>query len=267
MKFANIIVDGAPRAAVFDGDWKLLKDGLVTDDIIAGAAFDPAEAEAIDGAPVFGNVVTRPGKLLCVGLNYRSHADKVGLKRADCPILFSKFSDSLVPTGSEVYLPPWEDSYDYEAELVIVIGKTAVNVSVEEAGEYIFGYTAGNDLSVRDPQMRTSQWLIGKAMPGFGPCGPCITQRGDVDVEAGISIKSYVNGELRQDGSTDQMIFSCSEIVSFASKYIRLNPGDLIYTGTPAGVNLEKKEKNYLRPGDVVSVTIGGIGTLENRFI
>ena len=244
------------------------------DEVIAGADRTALEALAenktlpVIAKPEYLNVVQKPGKLICVGLNYRSHASKVDLKSAEVPILFSKFPDSLIPTGAPIELPEWEDSYDYEAELVIVIGKSAWGVSEENAGDYIFGYTCGNDLSCRVPQKRTSQWLIGKAMPGFGPCGPCITTADSIDPEKGIAIKSFVNGELRQDGSTTDMIFSCKKVLSYASHYIKLEPGDLIFTGTPAGVQLEKNssEAKWLKKGDKVEVEIEGIGTLVNEM-
>ena len=204
-----------------------------------------------------------------MGLNYRAHAEKVDLKSADVPILFSKFADSLVPSGAYVTLPAWEDSYDYEAELVIVMGMRAWNVTEEDAPSHIFGYTCGNDLSCRVPQKRTSQWLIGKALPGFGPCGPCIATADGFDPLSGKRIRSWVNGELRQDGSTADMIHSCARIVSYASRYIALEPGDLIFTGTPSGVALEKHgdEQKWLRPGDVVDVEIEGIGRLTNKMV
>lgn len=244
------------------------------DDIIAGAPRDTLAAMENDAAlpiveaPEYLNVVTRPGKLVCVGLNYRAHAEKVDLKSADVPILFSKFADSLVPSGACVTLPAWEDSYDYEAELVIVMGKRAWNVSEEDALGYVFGYSCGNDLSCRVPQKRTSQWLIGKAMPGFGPCGPCIVTSGGYDVKAGKNIRSYVNGQLRQNGSTADMISGCARIVSYASHYICLEPGDLIFTGTPSGVALEKDKKlPWLKKGDRVDIEIEGIGRLTNYMV
>lgn len=268
MKLANLVINEKNCACVWkDGEWINVSGQATIDEIISGREVNPDLGEKVFGEPAFGNVVDCPGKLVCVGLNYQSHADKVDLKRADTPILFSKFADALVPTKTEIQLPEWEDSYDYEAELVIVIGKTAWNVSEADALDYVFGYTAGNDVSVRDPQKRTSQWLIGKTMPGFGPCGPCVVTKDELDPVGGVGIKSYVNGELRQDGNTNEMIFSCAEIISYASRYIRLEPGDLIFTGTPSGVGLEKKEKNWLKPGDVVDIEIEKIGTLTNLFV
>lgn len=245
------------------------------DEVIAGADRAPLAAlEMDDNAPVVAepqylNVVDNVGKIVCVGLNYRSHAANVSLKTADVPILFSKFADSLAPGGANITLPAWEKSYDYEAELVIVMGKRAWNVEESDAAEYIFGYTCGNDLSCRVPQQRTSQWLIGKALPGFGPCGPYIATADGFDPTRGKRIRSWVNGELRQDGNTADMIHSCAKIVSYTSKYIALETGDLIFTGTPSGVELEKREgeQRWLRAGDTVEIEIEGIGRLVNRMV
>ena len=266
MKYCNVLLKNEIHLAV-ERDGRLYDlSPLTMEELLRGA--EPTEPGAEITEPVFANVV-KPQKLVCVGLNYKSHADRVAenFVRAETPILFSKFGNALVPSGADVELPPWEDSYDYEAELVIVIGKTAWNVDVSEAAEHIFGYTCGNDLSLRRAQKMTSQWLIGKTMPGFGPCGPFIVTADSFDPEKGKRIRSYVNGQLRQDGSTAEMIFSCAEIVSFASRYIRLEPGDLIYTGTPSGVALEQKDAKWLRPGDLVEVEIEEIGRLVNRMV
>ena len=277
MKLCNIVADGEIHLAIDTA--RGMVDATAAgfagnmDAVIRGAGMDELSGIAMDESlplvdtPVFANVVNKTGKLVCVGLNYRAHAEGVNMKLPEYPILFSKFDNALVPAGTDVTLPPWESSYDYEAELVIVMGKTAWNVSPEEAKDFIFGYTCGNDFSVRDAQMRSGQWLIGKTMPGFGPCGPCIVTADSFDPERGKQVRSYVNGVLRQNGSTDEMIFSCAQIVSYASKYIRLEPGDLIFTGTPSGVALEEQEKVWLKPGDLVDVYIEDIGTLTNRLI
>ncbi len=277
MKLCNITVGDETHLALMTG--RGLVDATAAgyagcmEELIAGGCRRALEKLAADEslpvveAPVFANVVNRVGKLVCVGLNYRAHAAGVNMKLPDYPILFSKFDNALVPAETDVTLPPWESSYDYEAELVIVMGKTAWNVSEDEAKDAIFGYTCGNDFSLRDAQMRSGQWLIGKTMPGFGPCGPCIVTADSFDPEEGKNVRSYVNGVLRQNGSTAEMIFSCARIVSYASKYIRLEPGDLIFTGTPSGVALEEKEKVWLKPGDVVDVFIEDIGTLTNRLV
>lgn len=252
------------RAAGYAGSMNELISGRCTE---ALKKYVEDESLPTVDSPVFANVVDPIGKLVCVGLNYRAHASGVHMKIPEYPILFSKFANALVPCGAPVELPEWESSYDYEAELVIVMGKECWNADEAEAKAAIFGYTCGNDFSLRDAQMRSGQWLIGKTMPGFGPCGPCIVTADSYDPEVPKAIRSYVNGQLRQDGSTGDMIFSCAKIISYASKYIKLCPGDLIFTGTPSGVALEGEEKHWLRPGDVVDVEIEGIGTLRNPLV
>ena len=275
MKLCNIQAGGETHLAIETArgvvDAAAAGCRLTMDAVIAGADRAPLEALAADASlpvvaePVYANVVDRVGKLVCIGLNYAEHARRTNMPIPDYPVLFSKFADALAPAGAAVALPAWETSYDYEAELVIVIGKKAWGVSEDEALEHVFGYTCGNDLSCRDAQMRSGQWLIGKTMPGFGPCGPFILTAEGYHPEEGKKIRSYVNGELRQDGTTSDMIFSCTDIVSYASKYICLEPGDLIFTGTPSGVALEGG-KTWLKKGDVVDVEIEGIGRLTNRM-
>ncbi len=210
------------------------------------------------------------GKILCVGLNYYDH-------RKECdefpdapkdPVLFSKFSNALAAHNEEIELSPVAEQYDYEAELVIVIGKTAKNVSVEEAPLFIFGYTAGNDISARDLQFRSGQWLIGKSMDKFGPVGPCLVTADSIDANH-LSISCKLNGEIRQSANTSDMIFSPARIVAYASSIMTLNAGDIIFTGTPAGVilGMTNPDKQWIKSGDVTEVTIEGIGTLTNKFI
>lgn len=276
MKLANITVDGQTRLALVTerGVVDVSGSGLTMERVISGQGMDKLRALEVDSSlpvvknPVYANVVSPVGKLVCVGLNYKDHAAKAKMQLPEYPILFSKFDNALAPCGSPVELPPWEKSYDYEAELVIVMGKSAWNVSEEEAMGCVFGYTCGNDMSLRDAQMRSGQWLIGKTMPAFAPCGPCITTADCLDPLSGAAVRCRVNGELRQDGSTADMIFDCAKIISYASKYIRLEPGDLIFTGTPSGVALEKGDDAFwLKPGDVVEVEIEGIGTLTNTMV
>ncbi len=217
--------------------------------------FDPAE------------LVSPASKVVCVGLNYRSHAEHAGFQIPETPNIFSKFTNAVAFDGDAVELPPWEHTYDYEAELVIVMGRTAWGVDREAAMDCILGYTCGNDLSCRESQMRSGQWLIGKTMPGFAPVGPVIVAKEDFDALAPHAIRSYVNGQLRQDGDISDMIFNVAEIVSYVSHYVRLEPGDLIFTGTPSGVILENKtDPQWLRPGDTVEIEIEGIGRLRSTM-
>ena len=278
MKLCNLKINDQTHLAAVTGrgivDLSAAGCALTMDAVIAGA--DRAELEKLlaDASlpvvenPVFANVVNTTGKLVCVGLNYAEHARRTNMPLPEYPVLFSKYANALVPSGEAVELPPWEVSYDYEAELVIVIGKTAWGVSAEDALDCVFGYTCGNDISCRDAQMRSGQWMIGKTMPGFGPCGPAIVTADEFDVNKAHVIRSYVNGELRQDGLTDDMIFNCAKIVSYASHYICLEPGDLIFTGTPSGVGLEKRDAKdrWLKAGDVVDIEIEGIGVLRNTM-
>ena len=248
--------------------------GLGMNDVIAGA--DRADLSRIEADsslpavenPIYANVVDKGGKIVCVGLNYSDYIDWMKTSRPDYPVLFSKFSDTLAPCGAAVDLPTWETSYDYEAELVIIIGKKTWNVTEAEAEDCIFGYTVGNDMTCREAQTRSSQWFIGKSMPGFAPCGPCIVTADSFDPSADNAIKCYVNGELRQNGSTSDMIFSCAKIISYASRYIKMNPGDIIFTGTPTGIALELTQKgsHWLSYGDRVDVEIEGIGVLTNTM-
>ena len=274
MKLYNLLVDNEVHLAADNGNgirdltaagFPLNMDMLIRSNTVSEAESFLDNAPAIRN-PVFSNIVNTPGKLICVGLNYRKHAEQAKMQTYNSPALFSKFSDALVASGAEVELPLWETSYDYEAELVIVIGRKAWGIPPEDADKVIFGYTCGNDLSCRDAQMRSGQWLIGKTMPGFGPCGPCIVTADSLCPAEGKRVRSYVNGELRQDGTTADMIFSCEEIVSYASKYIALEPGDLIFTGTPSGTALEGK-KSWLKKGDTVEIEVEGIGKLINKMV
>ena len=207
-------------------------------------------------------------KIVCVGLNYRAHAAETGAALPKTPVIFSKFTNALAACGDRVVLPPWLEKYDYEAELVIVIGKEAWHVPVEEANDYIFGYTTGNDVSARDAQNASAQWLIGKSLPGFAPCGPIVVTADEFDPEKPHRITCRRNGKLVQDGTTDDLIFSCREIVSYVSNYIRLSPGDLIFTGTPSGVVLGKPEAeaDWVKPGEEIRIAIEGIGELWNTM-
>lgn len=213
-------------------------------------------------------VVTGCDKILCIGLNYRRHAKECNLPLPPAPVLFNKFSNALAADGDSVELIPDYKEYDYEAELVAVIGKPARNVSVDEALDYVYGYTCGNDLSTRDLQFaRSNQWLLSKTFDGFAPIGPCLVTADCIDPN-NLKISSVVNGELRQNSNTADMIFSVAEIIADLSRHFTLLPGDLIFTGTPQGVmhGYPADQKNWLKPGDEVDIIIENIGTLHNTF-
>lgn len=212
--------------------------------------------------------VTGGEKILCIGLNYRQHAKECNLPMPKAPVLFNKFPNALAADGESIYLDPRYVEYDYEAELVAIIGREARNVSAEDALDYVFGYTCGNDLSTRDLQfVRSSQWLLSKTFDGFAPLGPCVVTADSIDPN-NLNISSVVNGELRQNSNTSDMVFSIAQIIADLSSHFTLKPGDLIFTGTPQGVmhGYPKDQKRWLKPGDQVDVVIEKIGTLHNTF-
>ena len=213
-------------------------------------------------------VVTGGEKILCIGLNYRRHAKECNLPLPPAPVLFNKFSNSLAADGDVITLMPDYKEYDYEAELVAVIGKTCRNVTEEEALKYVFGYTCGNDLSTRDLQFaRSNQWLLSKTLDGFAPIGPCVVTADSINPND-LHISSRVNGQLRQDSRTSDMIFTTAQIIADLSRHFPLMPGDMIFTGTPQGVmhGYPADRKDWLKPGDQVEVIIEGIGTLHTSF-
>lgn len=213
--------------------------------------------------------ITKPSKIICVGLNYKKHADETGLPYPEYPILFNKFPNALSAHNAEVAVPKTTERLDYEVELGIVIGKRAKYVSEEEALDYVFGYCTTNDLSARDLQKRTSQWMTGKANDGFAPVGPYIVTKDEIENPNNLRLTTKVNGEQRQDSNTSDMIYSVEELVSYISQYMTLEPGDLIMTGTPEGVIIGKpiEERVYLQPGDEVTVEVEGLGALTTKFV
>ena len=226
-----------------------------------------ADAQCYTNAPL-APVVTGTDRIFCIGLNYRQHAKECDLPLPPAPVLFNKFSNALAAHGDCVRLMPDYKEYDYEAELVIVMGKPARDVSEAEALDYVFGYTCGNDLSTRDLQFaRGNQWVLSKTFDGFAPVGPCLVPAGELDPN-NLDISSVVNGETRQNSNTSDMIFNVQQIIADLSHHFTLQPGDLIFTGTPQGVmhGYPADKKNWLKPGDRVDVTIQGIGTLTTTF-
>lgn len=211
--------------------------------------------------------VPNPSKIICIGLNYRKHAAESGMAVPAVPVAFTKYNNTLTTYGSDVVLGPEGVEYDYEVELGVVIGKKCKSVSEKEALDYVFGYCVANDLSCRDLQFKTSQWLLGKSLDGFLPLGKYVVTADEVGDPQNLRLSCTVNGELRQNSSTADMIFSVAEIISFLSQYMTLEPGDLILTGTPEGVAMGMTEKKWLKPGDVVRVEIEKLGYAENRMV
>jgi 2-keto-4-pentenoate hydratase/2-oxohepta-3-ene-1,7-dioic acid hydratase in catechol pathway len=255
----EVIEGGASAAAALQSyvDQVLSTEGTRSDYVLN-------EAEL-----TWGPCVTHPNKIICVGLNYRKHAEETNSPIPKYPILFNKFNNTLNGHGHDVPLPKVSDKVDYEAELCVVIGKTAKYVSKENALDYVFGYCNVNDLSARDLQMRTPQWLLGKSCDGFSPLGPYLVTADEVGDPNALDIKCIVNGEVRQHSNTSDMIFYVDEIVSYISQYMTLVPGDIILTGTPEGVAMGYPEgqQPYLKHGDVVTIEIEKLGSLINRMV
>ena len=209
-------------------------------------------------------VVPRPSKVFCVGLNYAEHIREMGRELPGHPTLFAKFTEALIGPADDIVLPPESVQVDWEAELCVVIGSKVRRATPAQARAAIGGYTVLNDVTVRDWQYRTLQWLQGKTFESTTPVGPWIVPRDEVDVEGGVEIRCEVNGEVVQRASTDDLVFGPVALVEYISTIVTLHPGDLISTGTPAGVGHAMDPPRFLSDGDVVRTVIEGIGALEN---
>jgi 2-keto-4-pentenoate hydratase/2-oxohepta-3-ene-1,7-dioic acid hydratase in catechol pathway len=218
----------------------------------------------------FGPAVPRPGKIICVGLNYRQHAQETGNPIPPVPILFNKYNNALVGHRGKIPLPAKVSSqFDYEVELVVVIGRKARDVSDAKALSHVFGYANGNDFSARDLMRVTSQLMLGKTCDGFAPLGPYVVTADQIPDPQNLKVATYVNGEERQNSSTRDMIYSCAEIVSYCSRHMTLLPGDIIYTGTPQGVILgyPRDKQVWLKAGDKVVTEVEKCGLLEVTLV
>lgn len=207
------------------------------------------------------------GKILCIGQNYADHVAEQSKPLPERPILFSKFPTCLVPHGANIVKPDQVTQLDYEAELVVVIGKQAKKVRREEALEYVAGYMIGNDVTARDIQYRDVQWVRGKSFDTFAPVGPFLVTTSRLPDPGNLEIRCWVNGELRQESSTRHLVFDVPALVENLSAGITLEPGDLIFTGTPGGVGHFRTPPTYLQPGDVVTIEIEELGRLENTVV
>jgi len=221
------------------------------------------EEAAVLKAPILS-----PPKIICLGLNYRDHAEESGSKIPEEPIIFMKPRTSIVGPEEPVVKPSFVKELDYEVELAIIIGRRGKNIPVSKAADYIFGYTVFNDISARDIQFKDGQWTRGKSFDTFAPIGPCITAASQIGDPKNLRLRTIVNGETRQNSSTNRMIFDVYEIIHHLSMVMTLEPCDIIATGTPGGVAAFMKPKpRFLQPGDIVEVEIEKIGTLRNPIV
>jgi 2-keto-4-pentenoate hydratase/2-oxohepta-3-ene-1,7-dioic acid hydratase in catechol pathway len=211
--------------------------------------------------------VPDPAKIICIGLNYRDHAAEVKLDLPEHVTVFAKWPNTLIGDGAPIVIPRLSHRVDYEAELAVVIGTRAKNVPEERAFEVVAGYTNFNDVSVRDYQMRTSQWTIGKVFDTHGPCGPALVTRDAVPDPGNLRIRCSIGEETLQDSNTAQMVFGVPRLIAELSAVMTLEPGDIIATGTPAGVGTSRKPRRWILPGERVRVEIEGLGVLENPAV
>jgi 2-keto-4-pentenoate hydratase/2-oxohepta-3-ene-1,7-dioic acid hydratase in catechol pathway len=285
MKLMMFEADGVARLGVVQGETVIdvaACDPALPSTILAlangGPGVQDAVAEAVADAPetallARGDVVpalpiARPGKFVCVGLNYAAHAREGGHEPPDYPSLFVRFPSSLVAAGQPVVRPHVSEQFDYEAELAVVIGRGGRHIAEADALGHVFGYTIFNDVSVRDYQRKTRQWTPGKNFDGTGPFGPWVVTPDDLPPgAAGLRITSRVNGGTRQDSNTADMIFPVARIIAIVSEFMTLEPGDVIATGTPSGVAHAMTPPGWMTPGDTVEVEIEGIGVLSNPVV
>ena len=226
----------------------------------------PASTYLDEATLTYGPVVTRPQKIIMMGFNYRTHAAETGTPIPADPPLFNKFNNTLNHHGGQIKLPTSvAKEFDYEIELVIVFGRRCHNVSEADALEYVAGYCTGNDFSARDLQRLTSQFMIGKTHDGFAPLGPYLVTSDLVGDPNNLRLETRVNGEQRQDWNTSDMIFNCRQLISFASKMMTIEPGDIFFTGTPQGVilGMPKEKRVWLRPGDKIACSVEKLGELR----
>jgi 2-keto-4-pentenoate hydratase/2-oxohepta-3-ene-1,7-dioic acid hydratase in catechol pathway len=208
--------------------------------------------------------IERPGKIVCVGLNYRDHAEEQGVALPEAPLLFAKWQNTLIGPGEPIVIPPIVTKCDYEAELGVVIGATVRNASAENALEAVAGYICVNDVSARDLQFGDGQWTRGKSPDTFCPVGPRLVPRDEVPDPQALSIRAILNGTPMQDSTTANMVFGVADVIAYITRTITLEPGDLIATGTPAGVGAFRDPPVFMQPGDEITIEIEGLGSLTN---
>lgn len=211
--------------------------------------------------------LSNPGKIICVGHNYREHILEMGRELPKYPVVFAKFANTIIGPEDDIPYYPISEQLDYEAELAFIVGKKAKNVSEENALDYVAGYTIANDVTYRDIQRRTIQWLQGKSVDGSAPIGPWIVTADDLTDPSGLEISLSVNGEERQRSNTKNLVFTVPRLVEFLSNLMTLEPGDIVLTGTPGGVGVAREPQAFLKEGDVVRIEIDRIGVLENKVV
>jgi acylpyruvate hydrolase len=268
MRFATIRTDQGTTAARLDGEVLIPLAAADVGELLVAGLGQTGERDGAQPVPVpeadFAPVVPRPGKIICVGLNYRAHILETGRELPDYPTLFAKFADTLLGPGDDLVLPSVSERVDWEVELGVIIGQPVYRATPEQARAAIAGYTVMNDVSMRDWQRRTLQWLQGKMFERSTPAGPYLVTPDEVDDAADLEVICEVDQDVMQQSRTSDLLFGPAEIISYASQAITLRPGDLIATGTPGGVGNAMKPPVYLQPGNVLRTRIEGLGECVN---
>ena len=280
MRLVTYDAGRGPRAGILAGDriidaWEALGDPDRSEPslsaVLRAGLLDEARELPLQGGSPASDArlmppVPDPGKLICIGLNYRSHAEEAGLDPPQVPTFFAKFANALAAPGAHVPLPSYSEKIDYEAEVAFVIGSRCRDVSEREAMGAVAGYTLLNDLSARDYQFMTPQWMPGKVFDGSAPCGPALVTPDEAGDHDRIAIELTLNGETMQSAWTADLIHSIPALVAFLSKLMTLEPGDIVATGTPAGVGGVRSPRVWLKPGDEVVISSPTLGRLETRL-
>ncbi|MBV9035157.1 MAG: fumarylacetoacetate hydrolase family protein [Acidobacteriaceae bacterium] len=282
MRLLTFEADGKVRPGVLletNGIFDLSTAGFASMlDIIEANSGNPQKLQELltkasaDTAYSLGTVkllapIPKPRKLICVGLNYRDHATETGSEIPSVPTIFNKFATSVIAPGENIILPKVSKSPDYEAEFAFIIGRGGRHIAAESWKEHVFGYTIVNDVSARDYQRATTQWLMGKTFDTFAPMGPWIVTADSIPDPHNLHIRLEINGETLQDSNTRELIFKIPDLIAFLSSVFTLEPGDIVSTGTPAGVGVARKPPRFLQPGDDVVVKIPAIGELRNPVV
>jgi len=256
------------RNAGFENMLQLIGAGADALDRVERWVYSPPPSERHDAATaVLVAPIPRPHKIICIGLNYRDHAEESKMAIPETPTVFSKYSSSVIGPKAAIVLPRNSVKPDYEAEFAVVIGKGGRYIAEADWRGHVFGYTVINDVSARDFQMATSQWMIGKTFDTFCPMGPAIVTADEIEDPHNLQISLTINGETLQNSNTKNLIFNVPKLIAYLSSVFTLEPGDIISTGTPAGVGFARKPPRWLMPGDEVSVTVQGVGTLTNPVV
>ncbi|MGH9033131.1 MAG: fumarylacetoacetate hydrolase family protein [Acidimicrobiia bacterium] len=266
MRVARFRVRGSIHTGLVVGDEIVEVEGDVLSVIAAASAVETGPSHPLDAVELLAPI-ERPPKFLAIGLNYADHMAESGAEAPTFPVFFNKQSTCVIGPGARVHRPRASDQLDYEGELGVVIGRRCRHVPAARAADVIAGYTIVNDVTARDWQFKAPTWTLGKSFDTHGPMGPWVVTADELTDPHSLRIRTWVNDELRQDASTKQMIFDCFDQIETLSTVFTLEPGDVISTGTPAGVGVFRQPPSFLEAGDVVRVEIEGIGTLENPVI